>query len=167
MDELGQVVDVPGHRVAAVRRPLTVSVPAKIRRDDMPVLAESFRRPVPVPAMIPTAVEEKERRLVRITPIDVVETQPLRVVRVRGRAWHTRRQYHDLPGTGRAPLPTTAGMGTAYPPGRCGKRAVPSATTLWMRTSADASWASRSAFARTAPSRMASRKSPGASNRQA
>src|SRR6266496_3330561 len=36
MDQLGQIVDVAGHRIAAVGRPLAVAVPAQIRRDKMP-----------------------------------------------------------------------------------------------------------------------------------
>src|SRR5262249_61333141 len=52
MDELVEIVDVFGDRVAAVRRPLTVAVTAKIGRDDVPVVAQRLRGPVPVATVI-------------------------------------------------------------------------------------------------------------------
>ena len=85
VDELGQIVEVAGHGVAAVRRPLAVTVPAQIGSDDVPLLPERFRRPVPVPAMIPPPVKEEEGRLVRVAPVHVVEAAALGEEAVRGR----------------------------------------------------------------------------------
>jgi len=73
-------------------------VPAQIGGDDVPLVPERFRRPVPVPAMIPPSVKEEEGRLVRIAPVHVMEAEALGEETVRGRARHTRRQYHGLPG---------------------------------------------------------------------
>src|SRR5215467_3742626 len=123
----------------------------EIRRDDVPVVAQRLRRPVPVPAMIAPAVHEEERRLPRIAPVYVMQAQALRVVAVRGRSWHTRRQYHGLRGTGLAPLLTRPGMGRWHAPSAPTKRAAPRATTSRMAARARGSCASRSALARTAP----------------
>ena len=71
--ELRQVVDVAGHRVAAVRRPLAVAVPPQVGGDDVPVVPERLRRPVPVPAVVPPAVDQEQRRLVGIAPVHVVQ----------------------------------------------------------------------------------------------
>src|SRR5215510_6836998 len=111
MDQLRKVVDVARHGVAAVGRPLAVPVAPEIRRDDVPVVPEGLRRPVPVPAMIASAVHEEEGWLVGVAPVDVVQAQALRVVAVRGGSRHTRRQYHGLRGAGLLALPARAGMG--------------------------------------------------------
>ena len=77
VDELRQVVDVGRHRVIAVRRPLAVAMPAEIGADHVPVLAQSLRHPVPVPAVIAPAVNEEKRRRFRVAPVDIMQTQTL------------------------------------------------------------------------------------------
>ncbi len=82
VDELREVVDVAGHRVAAVRRPLAVAMPPQVGRDDVPVLPERLRRPVPAAAVIPATMDQEERRLLRMAPVHVVKAQALGEVRV-------------------------------------------------------------------------------------
>ena len=59
VDELGEVVDVAGHRVAAVGGPLAVAVAAQVGRDDVPVVPQGRRRPVPVATVVAPAVHEQ------------------------------------------------------------------------------------------------------------
>jgi hypothetical protein len=60
--ELGDVVDVVQLVVAAADHPLRVTMSAQIRRDDVIVVSERLRDPVPVPAVIPTTVDEQHGR---------------------------------------------------------------------------------------------------------
>ena len=115
VDELGEVVDVAGHRVAAVGRPLAVAVAAQVGRDDVPVVPQRRRRPVPVPAVVAPAVEQEQRRLVRIAPVHVVQPEALGEVRVRGRgpaccrSW--LRTIADVPIEGNRGAPVRPGEG--------------------------------------------------------
>src|SRR5581483_11598169 len=92
VDQLGQVVDVALHVVVAVRGPLAVAVPAQIGGDDVPVGAQGRRDPVPVAAVITPAVNQEQRRLVRVPPVDVVQAQALGEERVRGGTGHRARR---------------------------------------------------------------------------
>ena len=56
MHELGDVVDVVDHAVVAADQPLRIAVPAQVGRDDVVVVAQLLGRPVPVPAVVATAV---------------------------------------------------------------------------------------------------------------
>lgn len=94
MDELGEVVDVAGHGVAAVGRPLAVPVAAQIGRDDVPVMAQRLGDPIPVPAMVPAAMKEEQRRRAGVAPIHVVQAQPLGEIDPRGRAGHIGGRCH-------------------------------------------------------------------------
>src|SRR5262245_24607155 len=91
MDELVEIVDVFGHRVAAVGGPLTVAVAAKIGRDDVPVVAQRLCGPVPVATVIAPTVKEQQRWLRRVAPVDVMQAQTLREERVRV---HRAARYH-------------------------------------------------------------------------
>ena len=77
MNQLRQVVDIAAHGVVAVGRPLAVAMAAQVRRDDVPVIAEAFGHPVPVPAVIPPPVHQQQRRRVRIAPVDVMQPEAL------------------------------------------------------------------------------------------
>ena len=86
MDQLREVVDIGGDRIAAVGRPLAVAVTAQIGRQDVPVVAQRLRHPVPVAAMVAPAMHQQQRRRAGIAPIDVMQPQPLREIDARGRA---------------------------------------------------------------------------------
>ena len=86
MDQLGQVVDIGGGRVIAVGRPLAVAVAAQIGGEDVPVMAQRLRQPIPVAAMVAPAMDEEERRRAGVAPVDIVQPQPLREIDPRGRA---------------------------------------------------------------------------------
>ena len=96
MDELVDVVDVRRHGVVAVRRPLAVAMPAQVGTDDVPVVTQGLRHPVPVAAVVPPAVDQEQRRRVGVAPIDVVKTQTLGVVVPRGGARHAVQGTHGL-----------------------------------------------------------------------
>ena len=59
---------------------------AQIGRQNMPVAAQRRRDPIPVAAMVAPAMHEQQRRRGRVTPIDIVQSQPLREVDPRGRS---------------------------------------------------------------------------------
>src|SRR5258708_7455293 len=88
MNELREIVDKARHGIAAVLRPLAVAMPAQIGRDDMPAVAKPLHHPVPAARMVAAAMDQHQRRCVRIAPIEIMQTQALRNVGVRGRAWH-------------------------------------------------------------------------------
>src|SRR6266478_876970 len=88
MNELGEIVDKTRHGVAAVLRPLAVAMPAQIGRDDVPAVAKPLHHPVPAARMIAAAMDQHQRRRVRIAPIEIMQTQALRNVGMRDRALH-------------------------------------------------------------------------------
>ena len=71
-----QLVDVErvvDHRVAAADRPLRVAVAAQVGRDDVEVAPQILRDPVPVARVVAAAVDQQQRRLLRVAPVDVVQ----------------------------------------------------------------------------------------------
>ena len=86
IDQLREVVDVAGHGVGAGRRPLAIAMAAQVGRDDVPVVAQPLRHPVPIAAMVLAAVQQDQRRRVRVAPVDVMQPQPLREIDPRGGA---------------------------------------------------------------------------------
>ena len=58
MDELGQIKYVGRHWVVAIARPSAIAVSAQIGRDDMPILAQCLRRPIPAAAVITATVQQ-------------------------------------------------------------------------------------------------------------
>ncbi len=73
MDDLREVIDIGCHRVVAIRGPGAIAVTAQIRGHHVPVGAQAVRHPIPASAMISAAVQEQQRRGLRISPIDVVK----------------------------------------------------------------------------------------------
>ena len=74
MQQLGDVVDIVGETIAAPDHPLRITVAAQVRSNDMPIFAQGFCDPIPIPAMVSTTMYEKKWRRVRIAPVDVVKT---------------------------------------------------------------------------------------------
>src|SRR5580704_6482466 len=95
-DELCEIKYVGGHRIVAIARPGAVTVPAQIRSDHIPVVAQCLRRPIPAAAVIAAAVQKNEWRRGRITPVGVVQAQPLRNKKPRLRRAHCGTQRPDL-----------------------------------------------------------------------
>ena len=83
--QLGDVVDVVDGGVAAAHQPLRIAVAAQIGRDDVVVVLELLRHPVPVAAMVAPAMHKQHGRRPFVAPIHVVQPQPLREVDVGGR----------------------------------------------------------------------------------
>ena len=77
MDQLGEVVDVAVHPIAAILRPLAVAMAAQVWGDDVPVFPQVLRHPVPVSAMVPPAMQQQQRWRFGVAPIDIVQPQPL------------------------------------------------------------------------------------------
>src|SRR5439155_14942357 len=72
---------------------------------DVEGATEVGRYPVPASAVVASAVEQEERRLLRIAPVDVVELQSLRVEVARDRAEDMHVVGHSL-----RRLPRTSGF---------------------------------------------------------
>ncbi len=77
VDKLGEIINESVHRIIAFRRPFAVSMPAKIRANHMPIVAQLFGHPIPIPAVISTPVLQNQRRRVGIAPIDIIKAQTL------------------------------------------------------------------------------------------
>ena len=77
--QLGDIDHMLDHGVLAAAGPLRVPVSAQVGGDDVIVLAKGLGDPVPVPAVVPPAVNERHQRLVGIPPVDVVEFEALGV----------------------------------------------------------------------------------------
>ena len=84
--QLRQIINIAGDRIIAGHVPLAVAVTAKIGTDDMPILAQLHRRPVPTARMIAPAMEQDQRRFVGISPVDIMQPRALRNDTLRGRA---------------------------------------------------------------------------------
>src|SRR3546814_3864439 len=65
VDELRDVADIVRHRIDAALDPFGIAMSAQVGGDDVPVVAQPLRHPVPVAAMIAPAVNQQQRRLVR------------------------------------------------------------------------------------------------------
>ena len=83
--ELRDVGDVVDHRVVATEHPLGITVATQVRSDDVVVAAQVLRYPVPVAAVVAAAVDEQQGRGSFVSPIGVMQAQPLREVRARCR----------------------------------------------------------------------------------
>src|SRR5262249_36234365 len=73
MHKLSNVVDVVDLAVAAARRPVAVAVAAQVRCDNVIAIAQAFGDPVPIPAMIPSAMYHQEVGRTLVAPVDIVE----------------------------------------------------------------------------------------------
>ena len=77
VDELGDVVHELRWCVRGPCAPLRVTVTAQVRRDDVVPLLKVRGGPVPVVGMITVAVDEQQRRGVRVAPVEVVQPELL------------------------------------------------------------------------------------------
>jgi hypothetical protein len=84
MDELGKVVDHVLHVVISIADPVRIAVAAMVEGDDVPVLTQFLRHPVPAARMIAPAMDEHQQRFFGIAPIEVIEAQALRDEGLRG-----------------------------------------------------------------------------------
>ena len=116
--------------------------------------------PVPVVGMITVAVDEQQRRGVRVAPVEVVQPEPLGEVRVRRRARHPGSLARRNPGAEAQPRPSTAHAvtatsvvsrrassggtgGTAQDASRVERRRSEDQLQVWTATTASAAFASR------------------------
>ena len=73
VDQGGDVRDVLGDGVGGTRRPGAVPVAAQIERVDVPGIAQGTGHPVPAARMIPSAVDQQNRRPGLISPVPELE----------------------------------------------------------------------------------------------
>ena len=64
-----QIVDMVGQALAAAGRPFRIAMPAKVGRHDMKVAPQRARQMIPAAGMIETAVNQEQRRRLRVTPV--------------------------------------------------------------------------------------------------
>ena len=55
-------------------------MPPKVRGNDMPILPEFLRHPIPAAAMVPAAMQQDQGRSGLIAPVDIMEPEALRNV---------------------------------------------------------------------------------------
>ena len=77
MQKLRDVVDIFDGVVAPADHPLRVAVAAQVGRNNVVVTAQVPSDPIPVPAMVATAVHQQHGRRLFIAPVDVVKPQAL------------------------------------------------------------------------------------------
>jgi hypothetical protein len=83
LHQLGHVEDELRLAVHASDRPGAVAVTAKIRGDDVVVTTQVAGHPVPAAGVVPTAVDQEQRGRTLVSPVHVVEPEPLRDVEAR------------------------------------------------------------------------------------
>src|SRR5579863_3470744 len=83
VDQLAEVEDVIGNRIGAADRPIRVAVSTQIERNYVKVSSQVERHKIPSPRMIASAMDQDGERLARVTPIDIVELEPLRIKEMR------------------------------------------------------------------------------------
>jgi len=88
VNQLRDVIDIVHVVVAGAHSPLAVAVAPQIRSDDVIVVAKRLSDPVPIPAVIASAMDHQHRRRVLVGPVHIVEPEPLRKIRVGGGAFH-------------------------------------------------------------------------------
>ena len=91
--QLAQVKHVVRNGVGSTDRPVGVTVTAQVRCYNVEVLTQIERDEIPAAAMVAAAVNQDSERLVGIAPIDVVQLQPLRVVKVRSGSDYVRHRH--------------------------------------------------------------------------
>ena len=80
MHELCNVCDEIEETVCAADSPVRVSVPAEVGCDDVVFVTEFLSDPVPVAAVITSAMHQQHGRCILVAPVHIVQTQALRVV---------------------------------------------------------------------------------------
>ena len=78
-------VDVVGQMIDAAAGPLRVPVAPEVRGDDVIFLPQRLRHPIPIAAVVLPAVHQEQRWRVSVAPVDVVQSQALGKIDVRGR----------------------------------------------------------------------------------
>ena len=56
---------------------------AEVGRDDVKSISKSLRNPVPIMTVVSVAMHKQQWRRVRVSPVQVMETESLTIVRVR------------------------------------------------------------------------------------
>ena len=86
MDQLRQIVDHVVGRIIAVADPVAVAMAAMVHRHDMVVFAQLLGDPVPAPRVVAPAMDQHQRRLAAIAPVEIMQPQPLRNEGLRSRS---------------------------------------------------------------------------------
>ena len=77
MYQLSDVINVIDLIVGSSDHPLAVSVASEVWCNNVIVLSIVLSHPVPIAAVISSAVYEKHGWLLGVTPVDIVQPQPL------------------------------------------------------------------------------------------
>src|SRR5712692_10919964 len=83
--ERGQIENVLGYRIDRTWRPLAVAMTAEVECENVIVVAQRARHPVPTASMIQPAVNEHHWRFVVAPVIPVVQLQAVRIKKERKR----------------------------------------------------------------------------------
>src|SRR5579862_8286645 len=80
-----QIQHVLHHAVKRARGPRAIAVAAQIQSEDVEILAQSLRHPVPIAGVIQAAVDQNQRRLAFAAPIPKLQLQAMRIEKMRDR----------------------------------------------------------------------------------
>ena len=83
MDELREIIQVTRVAIASAYYVGGITVTAEIGRNDVKSISKSLCNPVPIMTVVSVAMHKQQWRRVRVSPVQVMETESLTIVRVR------------------------------------------------------------------------------------
>jgi len=85
LDQLRQIVDIVRCHIGTLGRPGAVAMATQVRCDDMIILRQRPRRPVPAAGVVEPAMHQDQRRGCTVAPIQIVEAHAQRRVEMGSR----------------------------------------------------------------------------------
>lgn len=83
MDQLSEIIQVARMAIASAHYMGGITMTSEVGRDDMKSVPKSLRDPVPIVTVVSVAMHKQQWRRVRVSPVQVMETESLTIVRVR------------------------------------------------------------------------------------
>src|SRR6266478_712128 len=82
VEERGEIENVLGDAVGGAGRPGAVAVAAQVQREDVIVLAQDARDPIPIASVVQAAVNEHQRRLAVLTIVPELQLEAIGIEEV-------------------------------------------------------------------------------------
>ena len=83
MDQLSEIIQVTRVAIASAHYVGGITMTAEVGRDDVKSVPKSLRDPVPIMTVVSVAMHKQQWWRVRVAPVQIMETEPLTIVRVR------------------------------------------------------------------------------------
>lgn len=83
MDQLSKIIQVARMAITAAHYMGGITMTSEVGRNDVKSISKSLRNPVPIMTVVSIATHKQQWWRVRVSPVQIMEPEPLTVVRVR------------------------------------------------------------------------------------